>query len=111
MERRGDEGAADAQTVALRIVVGLLLVGAAWLLAGLLVPFVLALVLAIALAPLSSRLERAGVPRAVADLLCMLAVVAVLAAMAGLLVYEAGTVLKDSDRYLKRFSELLARGA
>jgi predicted PurR-regulated permease PerM len=103
--------AADAQTIALRIVVGLLLVGGAWLLAGLLVPFLLALILAIALAPLAARLERAGVPKGAADLLCLLVVVAVLAATIGLLVYETGTVLKDSDRYLKRFSELIARGA
>ena len=54
------EGA--SQTVALRILVALLLAGAAWLLAGLLVPTFLAAILAIALSPVAARLERARVP-------------------------------------------------
>jgi len=91
----------------LLIITMLLLIGAAWLLAGLLVPFVLALVLAIALSPVANKLERAGVPKTGASLFCLLFLIATLATGAGLVLYQAGSLLSDSERYIKRFSELL----
>lgn len=102
---------ADAQSVALRVIAGLMVVGAAWLMAGLLVPFFLALVLAIALSPVATRMVRNGVPNVLASALCMLAVAAVLAVAAGLILFQAGTIIRDSDRYMERFSTLLAEAA
>ncbi len=45
-----------SQTIGVRVVAGLLIVGAMYLLASIMVPFVIALVLAIALSPVSDRL-------------------------------------------------------
>lgn len=100
----------DAQTIALRVVTALLLVGAAWLLAGLLVPFVLAMVLAIALSPLAVRIERLGAPKVVASLACVLVVLSVLSVAVGLVLYQAGTMIQNSDHYLQKFGTLLAQG-
>ena len=99
--------AAWSQTVALRIIAGLLLVGTAWVLATILVPFVLAVVLAVTLSPIADRLERFGMPRAVSSLFCMLAVAGLLAVAAGLATYEAETILRDRDKYVSRFGTLL----
>ena len=96
-----------AQTIGVRVVAGLLIVGAMYLLASIMVPFVIALVLAIALSPVSSRLERAGLPRGLASLICVLLVVAVLAATIGLILYQSGTMLQTSDKALERVSQLL----
>jgi predicted PurR-regulated permease PerM len=101
----------DAQTFALRIIAGLLVVGTAWLLAGLLVPFFLALVLAIALAPVMAWLVGKGVPRAMAGVLCVLAVAAFLGLTIGLILFQTGSIIQDSDKYLRRFSDLLASGS
>ena len=90
-----------AQTVGVRVVAGLLIVGAMYLLATIMVPFVIALVLAIALSPVASRLERAGLPRGLASLSCILPVVAVLAATLGLILYQSGTMLQTSDKALR----------
>ena len=96
-----------AQTIGVRVVAGLLIVGAMYLLASIMVPFVIALVLAIALSPVSSRLERAGLPRALASLICILLIVAVLAATVGLILYQSGTMLQTSGKALERVSQLL----
>jgi predicted PurR-regulated permease PerM len=101
----------DAQTVALRIIAGLLVVGAMSLLASLLVPFALALILAIALSPLARRLEGIGAPRALAALACTLFVAIVLAGAAGLLAYQAGAIVRDANKYLKSFGTMLARAS
>ena len=96
-----------AQTIGVRVVAGLLIVGAMYLLASIMVPFVIALVLAIALSPVASRLERAGLPRALASLICVSLIVAVLAATVGLIFYQSGTMLQTSDKALQRVSQLL----
>jgi hypothetical protein len=112
-----DHAASDAtgegasQTVALRILVALLLAGAAWLLAGLLVPTFLAAILAIALSPVAARLERAGVPSFLAGALCTLTVAGGLILTIGLILVPAGKILQDSDKYLSRFSRLMASAA
>src|SRR5690348_4343321 len=97
----------DSSSVALRVIAGLLVVGAAWLMAHLLVPFVLALVLAIALSPVANWLERWRFPRTLAALVCMLAVALVIVAGVGLIVYEAGEVAQDADRYVRRFGAMV----
>lgn len=51
-------------SVTLQVIAALMVLGAAWLSATILVPFVLAFVLTIALSPLADRLERGGFPRA-----------------------------------------------
>src|SRR5689334_19082978 len=85
----------DAQTTALRVVAGLLIIGAMMMLASLLVPFFLAVVVAITLSPLAERIERAGAPRSVGALVCTLAVLTALVVTVGLIAYQAGSILKD----------------
>jgi predicted PurR-regulated permease PerM len=99
----------DSQRVALHLIAALLIVGAAFLLAGLIVPLVLAIVLAIALSPVADRLERWGLGRTLASLVCLGIVTTVLAIAAGLFVYQASRLVRDSDDYLKQLSGLLAR--
>ena len=53
----------DTSSMALRWILGLLIVGAAWGLAAIFVPFFLALILAIAFAPVASKLEQTGLTR------------------------------------------------
>lgn len=101
----------DAQAVALRVVAALLLVGAAWLLAVLLVPFVLAMVLAVALSPLAIRMQRLGAPKSAASLVCVLGILSILSVAVGLVLYQAGAMVKDSDQYLQKFGALLSEGA
>jgi predicted PurR-regulated permease PerM len=98
----------DSQTLALRWIAGLLIAGAAWLLAPILVPFVVALALSIALSPLAARLERMGLGRTGSSLICLGLVAGVLLATASLLAYQAGSILQQSDRYLDRISRMLA---
>ena len=54
-DQNGVEETLDAHTTILRWIAGLLTAGAAWMLAPILVPFVLALALAISLSPLARR--------------------------------------------------------
>jgi predicted PurR-regulated permease PerM len=108
-EEQGElEETLDSQTVALRWIAGLLVAGAAWLLAPILVPFVLGLVLSIALSPLADRLERLGLGRTGSSLSCLVLVTAILAATAGLLAFQVGTIVQQSDRYLDRMSRMLS---
>ena len=102
------EESLDAHTTLLRWIAGLLTAGAAWMLAPILVPFVLALALAIALSPLVRRIERIGLGRTGSSLVCLLLVTGALILTAGLLTYQAGTILQQSDRYIDRLSQLLA---
>ena len=107
-EEKELEDSLDSQTLTLRWIAGLLIAGAAWLLAPILVPFVVALSLAIALSPLADRLERLGLGRTVSSLACLGLVAGVLVATACLLAYQAGSILQQSDRYLDRLSRVLA---
>jgi len=97
--------ARDSLGTALRVIAALLLVGACWMLAKILVPLVLALMLAVALSPVADWLERHRLPKAVAAFFCTLAVAVVISAAVGLVVIEAGSMVRDSDRYIKEFSE------
>ncbi|QEH35736.1 AI-2 transport protein TqsA [Aquisphaera giovannonii] len=98
----------DTQTTVLFWIAGMLLAGAAWLMSAILVPFVLGLVLAIALSPAARWLEKHGLGRTGSSLACLVLVIAVLAGTSGLLVYQAGTILQQSDKYYERLSRLMA---
>ena len=102
-----DSANASAQATALRLIAAVLIVASAHALGHLLVPFVLALVLAIALSPLADRVERLGLPRVVSALLCTLLVAAAFSLGFGVLVYEAGTVAADSGKYMDQFGKAL----
>src|SRR4051794_10822312 len=102
------EDSLDSQTVTLRWIAGILIAGAAWLLAPILVPFVVALALTITFSPLADRLERFGLGRTIASLACLGLVAGVLIGTACLLVFQAGTILQQSDHYLDRLSGVLA---
>jgi predicted PurR-regulated permease PerM len=102
------EGLLDAQTTALRSIAGLLCIGAAWLLAPILVPFVLGMILAITLSPLARRIERAGLGRTGSSLACLVLITLALICTAALLAYQAGTILQQSGRHIHRLSVLLA---
>lgn len=105
------EAALDSQTVALRVIAGLLIVGAAWLMADLLVPVAAALTVAVVLAPLAGRLERVGLPAGLSALVCLLLVVAAMAATGALLVYQGGHLVRDSGAYVDRAGELFSEAS
>ena len=107
-DENGVEDTLDAHTTVLRWIAGILTAGAAWMLAPILVPFVLALALAIALTPLVRLIERMGLGRTVSSLACLVLVTGALMLTAGLLAYQAGTILQQSNRYVERLSRLLA---
>ena len=73
-DENGVEETLDAQTTLLRWIAGLLTAGAAWMLAPILVPFVLALAISVALSPLVRRIERLGLGRTGSSLVCLLLV-------------------------------------
>lgn len=99
----------DTQTIALRVIASILVIGAAYLLTGLLVPLVLALFVAIALTPVASWLEqRVRFPRTLAALTCALGVGMFFVGIASLVAYQAGTIVQDSDRYINQFGTFLA---
>jgi predicted PurR-regulated permease PerM len=97
------------QTSALPLIAGLLIVGAASLLGAILVPFLLALVLAIALAPVVTWIERRGLPTSLGSLACTLFVAAILATTVALLVFQAAEILKETETFTRRTASLIAR--
>jgi predicted PurR-regulated permease PerM len=99
----------EAQTAALRLIAAVLACGSVYFLREILVPFLAALVLAVALTPLGERLERMGLKRGLAALACMLLVAAVIGAVAALVVWQVGEILGQLDQYLDRLGETLAR--
>ena len=101
-------GKADHSSTAIRLIAGLLVLGAAWMLAGILVPFMLAIVLAIAVGPVVGWMERKGVPNTLGSLICLFALLAALCVAGGLLVYQAGTMLGQSDHYINQVSNVIA---
>lgn len=106
----GSDGPTDRSSheSATRLIAGLLVVGAMYLLAQLLVPFFLALVLAVAMAPLAEWLERrCRFPRAAASLTCMFLILGLLVVAVGLVVAQSGVILKDSETHLTKIGEFL----
>jgi predicted PurR-regulated permease PerM len=101
----------DGQTIALRIIAGILIAGALHLLSAICVPFMLALTVALALSPTANWLESKGWPRIVTSFAGLIAVALILCTAVGLILYQAGSMARDSDRYIKGFSQSLERGA
>ena len=98
-----------SRTVSLAVIAVILVLAASALMARLLVPMILALVLAITLRPLAHRLERLGLNRAMSSIACTLLVAAVLVGAAGLVALQAGSVIRNSDSYLTRLGDLAAQ--
>lgn len=113
LRRQGPDGSDGSQDrtsheSATRLIAGLLVVGAMYLLAQLLVPFFLALVLAVAMAPLAEWMERRWrFPRVAASLSCMLLILGILVLAVGLVVAQSGVILKDSETHLTKIGEFL----
>jgi predicted PurR-regulated permease PerM len=98
-----------AQTLALRVIAFVLVAAACSLLSSVLVPFAIAIVLAVSLSPVADWLEqRLGFGRTLSSLAMLLLVTTVILATGALLIMQAGTVLADSDRYLDRLSGTVA---
>lgn len=104
-----DENPATSSSSAVRLIAMVVFFTAVYFLASVLVPFLFALVLAIALAPLAGYLQRAGLGRTVSSLICMLLVAAFLLGTTALISYQAGSMLKKSDQYVDRLGDLSAR--
>jgi predicted PurR-regulated permease PerM len=70
----------------------------------LLVPLAFALVLAMLLIPLSKKLERRGVNRSLATVLCILLLILTFATIIGLLAWQLSTVMEDVNQIKQRLS-------
>lgn len=108
-EKPRESTGTEALSRTLGVIAALLMLGVAWMLSSILVPFVLALILAIVMSPVVSWLERKGWPTALGSLLCMLFVAFLLLGTLGLMVYQAGSILQNSDKYVNQVGNLLAR--
>lgn len=108
-EPPGDER--PDSTIANRVI-ALVVVGAAFsLLSSILIPPFVAIVLAITLAPLADRFERLGLNRALSSLACLLLLTLALVGTAGLVLYQAGAILQDSDKHVERIGELISKAS
>lgn len=101
----------SGQTIALRVIAAILIAGTFHVLTSILVPFMLALSVALALSPVADWLERRGCPRVLSSFAGLTAVVLILLTTGGLILFQAGSMAQESDRYLKGFSESLEEGA
>lgn len=108
-EKPHTSGNAWARTVSLVVIAAVLVLGASTQMTVLIVPCILALVLAIALRPLADRIERLGVGRGVSSILCTLLVALVFLSALGLVVVQASRVVRNSDRYYEQLSQLATR--
>lgn len=97
------------QTSLLLLIATLLVAAAAWVLGTILVPFALAVVLAIALTPLANRLERRGAPRVVASLAAMLLVAGLVLGTLTLMLVQAGRMFGQSDQLIAQTAGSLDR--
>ena len=104
-----DDVTPDPPTPAIRVLAILATGAAAYAMSSILVPFLLALVLAIALTPVAFWIERRGAGRTIASLLCMLMVAGFLLGTASLIAYQANGILRDGDKYVDRIGDLAAR--
>ena len=72
-----------------------------------LVPLVFALVLAMLLTPLSRKLEKTGLNKAIAVLCCIIILITAFAVIIGLLSWQLSTLLDDVEEIKQRFSALI----
>lgn len=105
----GDDRTPGPPTAAVRLIAAAVVCVAAYFLATILAPFLLALVLAIAFAPLAGRIERTGLGRSVSSLACLLIVAAAISGAVGLIGYQTGGIARDAVRYADRLGDLAAR--
>ncbi len=82
---------------------------AVYALSPILVPFLLALVVAIAMAPVAAWFERHKFNRTIASILCLLIVLLALSIVAGLVINQAGAILRKSDQYAERLGDAMAK--
>ncbi|WP_161602312.1 AI-2E family transporter [Tautonia marina] len=97
------------RTVALAVIAAVLVLAASTQMTGLIIPLILALVFAIALHPIAHWIERRGLGRGVASILCTAIIALVFLAAIGLVVAQAGQVVQNSDRYFEQFSRLASK--
>jgi predicted PurR-regulated permease PerM len=95
--------------VSLVVIAAVLVLGASTQMTGLIIPLVLALVLAIALQPIARWIERRGLGRGVSSIICTAIVALILLTAVGLVVAQAGRVVRNSDRYFDQFSQLASK--
>ncbi|WP_169976027.1 AI-2E family transporter [Tautonia rosea] len=97
------------RTVALVIIATVLVLAASTQITGLIIPLILALVFAIALHPVAQWIERRGLGRGAASILCTALIALIFLGAVGLVVAQAGQVVRNSDRYFEQFSQLASR--
>ena len=93
----------------IRLIAAVLFFSAAYFLASLLVPFLVALVLAIAFTPIATWIERKGVGRSGASGICVLGVLGFLVGTGALIAYQARGIVKDCDKSINRIGDLTAK--
>ncbi|QDV34223.1 AI-2E family transporter [Tautonia plasticadhaerens] len=98
-----------ARTVSLVVIATVVVLAASTQMTGLIIPLILALVLAIALHPVASWIERRGLGRGASSIACTAIVTLILLTAAGLVAAQAGRVVRDSDRYFDQFSRLASK--
>jgi predicted PurR-regulated permease PerM len=103
------EESLDLQTTLLCWIAALLVAGAAWLMASILVPIVLALMLSAVLTPLAQRLERLGMGRVGSALACLLLATGIVVGTGSLIAYQAGGIIQHADQHIDRIGQLMAR--
>lgn len=88
---------------------GVLIGAILWFAKAVLIPLTFSIFFAMLFASLSTRIEKAGIHRAVSALLCLLLLVSVLAGI-GLLVYWQGKILaQDADKIEERCREVISQ--
>ncbi|MEW4568102.1 AI-2E family transporter [Tautonia sp. JC769] len=97
------------RTVALVVIAAVLVLAASTQMTGLIIPLILALVVAIALHPIAHWIERRGLGRGVSSIFCTAIVALIFLAAVGLVIAQAGQVVRNSERYFEQFSQLASR--
>ncbi|MEW4568103.1 AI-2E family transporter [Tautonia sp. JC769] len=96
------------RTISIQLAAAVVIGGAAHLAPGLVVPPLLAIVLAMALSPVARWLEGKGLPPLGSSLICTAGIGAILALIISLLAYEAGELFRQLIGNLDRISTLIA---
>jgi predicted PurR-regulated permease PerM len=92
--------------IALCLFCAIAAVAALWFTKAVLAPLAFALVLAMLLIPLSRKLEKAGIPRALAAVGCILILVLSFALIFGLLGWQLSAVMEDAGQIKQRLTAL-----
>lgn len=104
-ENRDERSAHEStRTIAVQVIATIIIAGAAHLMPGLVVPLLIALVLAIVLSPLARRLESIGLPPTLASLLFTTVFGSILILLVGLFVYQINAIAGEMDEHLGELS-------